>query len=155
MVDTMDSDTGFSVIFALDGQQFALPLPMVEKVVRAQAITPLPRAPTIVSGIIDFHGEIVPVMDIRLRLGLPPRPIALSDQIIIARTPRRPLAFAVDNILDVAEWHDQDRVPAEAVVAGVEFLGGVLRNQAGVILMYDPGAFFLPEECQQLDQLVG
>lgn len=151
----MDKDTGFCLIFALDGQQFALPLAMVEKVVRAQAINPLPKAPAIVSGIIDFHGEIVPVMDIRLRLGLPSRPIALSDQIIIARTPHRPIAFTVEEILDVAEWRDQDRVPAEAVVAGVEFLGGVLRNQAGMILMYDPGAFFLPAEHQQLDQLVG
>jgi purine-binding chemotaxis protein CheW len=153
MVHAMNKDTGFSVIFALNGQQFALPLTMVEKVVRALAITPLPKAPAIVSGIIDFHGEIVPVMDIRLRLGLPPRPIALSDQIIIARTPHRPIAFAVDKILDVVEWRDEDVVPAEAVAAGVEFLGGVLRNQAGVILMYDPGAFFLPAEHQQLDQL--
>lgn len=151
----MNRDIGFSVIFVLDGQQFALPLLMVERVVRAVAVTPLPKAPAVVLGIIDFHGEIVPVMDIRVRLGLPPRLIALSDQFVIARTPDRHIAFVVEEILDVAEWRDEDRVPADELVSGIEFLDGVLRNREGMILMYDPGAFFLPEEHQLLDQLAG
>ncbi|RTL50588.1 MAG: chemotaxis protein CheW [Rhodocyclaceae bacterium] len=142
---------GFAVVFVLDEQRFAVPLPMVEQVVRAVAVSPLPKAPAVVRGMIDVHGEIVPVMDIRLRLGLPSRAMALSDQIIIARTSSRHIAFAVENIAGVAEWDDVDFVAAQAVVPGVEFLDGVVRNREGLILVYDPDAFFLAEEHPQLD----
>lgn len=140
-----------TVVFALDEQRFALPVRMVEQVVRAVTITPVPKAPAVVQGIINFRGAIVPVLDIRQRLGLPARPMALADQIIIACTPSRHIAFAVDSIIEVAEWSEADFVTAQSVVPGVEFLDGVLRNREGLILVYDPDAFFLAEEHPLLD----
>lgn len=142
-----------AVVFSLEQQGFALPVDLVEQVVRVVAVTHLPKAPPVVQGIINFHGEIVPVMDIRMRLGFPPRAMGLSDQLIIARTPKRHMAFVADEISGVMEWEKADFVPAQAVVAGVEFLGGVVKMQDGLVLVYDPEAFFLPEETELLDQL--
>lgn len=144
-----------AVAFSLAEQQFALPVQWVEQVVRAVAVTPLPKSPPVVQGIIDFRGEVVPVMDIRQRLDLPPRPMTLSDQIIIARTRGRHIAFCVEAIIGVVEWDGVDFVAAQTLVPGVEFLDGVVRNQDGMILVYDPDAFFLPEEHLMLDQAIG
>lgn len=141
-----------AVVFSLAEQQFALPVQWVEQVVRAVAVTPLPTAPPVVQGIIDFRGEVVPVMDMRLRLDLPPRPMALSDQIIIARTSGRHIAFCVEAIVGVVEWDGTEFVATNTIVHGVEFFDGVVRNQEGMILVYDPDAFFLPAEQLMLDQ---
>lgn len=151
----MEKDIGVLVIFTLAEQQFALPVGMVAQVVRAAAVTPLPKAPAIVLGMLDFHGTIVPVMDIRSRLGLPSRPIALSNQIVIASTSSRLIAFVVENIAGVEAWGASGFVAARTLVPGVEFLDGVARNEEGLILVYDPDAFFLPEEHLMLDQAVG
>lgn len=150
----MEKDIAVLVVFTLAEQQFALPVGMVAQVVRAVAITPLPKAPAIVQGMLDFHGTIVPVMDIRRRLGLPSRPLSLSNQIVIANTPNRRFAFVVENIAGVATWGGAGFVAAPALVPGVEFLDGVVRNEEGLILVYDPDAFFLPEEHLMLDHAV-
>ncbi len=73
------------VVFGLDEHSFALRLSAVVRVVRAVEVTPLPRAPEIVLGVINVQGRITPVFDVRKRFRLPAREISLSDQFIIAR----------------------------------------------------------------------
>jgi len=72
------------VVFILDEQEFAVHLSSVEGVVRIVEITPLPKAPDIVSGIINYKGAIIPVMNVRRRCTIQEREIELSDQLIIA-----------------------------------------------------------------------
>ena len=84
------------IVFLLDQQRYALSLASVQRVVRAVEITPLPKAPAIVSGVINIQGQIVPVVNVRRRFRLPERDVVPSDQIIVARTAARPVALAVD-----------------------------------------------------------
>jgi purine-binding chemotaxis protein CheW len=79
---------GTVLVFALDDSLYALPLPSVERVIRAVEITALPGAPRIVLGVIDARGRIIPVLDIRMRLGLPERELACDDRFIVARSER-------------------------------------------------------------------
>jgi len=71
------------VVFTLDEQLFALPLIVVLKVIHALEIRHLPEAPEIISGIINVRGKIIPVVDIRKRLGILTREIDLNDRLII------------------------------------------------------------------------
>ena len=57
------------VIFTLDAQLYALPLASVQRVLHMVEVTPLPNAPEVVLGVIDLHGNIIPVMSMLL-LGL-------------------------------------------------------------------------------------
>lgn len=141
-----------TVAFSVDVHRLALPLSLVTQVTRAAAITPVPNAPAIVMGVVDFHGEIIPVMNVRVRLGLEARPMSLTDQMVITRTPLRAIAFVVDRVLGLAEWDDADFVPASAVVPDVAFLEGIARDHDGLILLYDPDAFLRTEEAHQLAQ---
>ena len=74
------------VVFTLDDQRYGLPLSAVERVVPMVDITPLPKAPDIVLGVVDVQGRVIPVVNLRRRLRLPERDIALTDQLVIART---------------------------------------------------------------------
>ena len=64
--------------FSLEGQRYALPLSVVRRVVFAVQVTLLPNAPGIVLGVVDFHGDVIPVLNVRRRFQLPERAIRVS-----------------------------------------------------------------------------
>lgn len=140
------------VVFSLGMQRCGLPLSRVERVVRMVAVRPLPKAPPIVCGVVNLQGRILPVVDAARRFGLPPRPLRLEDQLLVARTPRRSLAMVVDGASGVLPRDAADQVSAEALVPGAEYLQGVLRLPDGLILVHDLDAFLSLEEAQALDE---
>ena len=77
-------DTSHYVVFTLDGLFYAVSLSAVSRVIRAVEITPLPKAPPIVLGVINLGGRIIPVVNIRKRFLLPERELELTDQLIVA-----------------------------------------------------------------------
>ena len=89
----------FIIVFTLDDQRYALPLPAADRVVRMAAITPLPNAPGIILGVVNFQGRVIPVINVRRRFCLPEREIALTDQLVVAHTARRPVALVADAVL--------------------------------------------------------
>ena len=143
--------SGHAVVFALDEQRFALPLSGVERVFRAVEITPLPKAPAIVLGIINVHGRILPVLDLRRRFRLPEREIRLGDQIIVARTSHRTVALLVDSVQGVMKCAEEETVPSDMIVSGIEYVEGVVKRPDGLIFIHDLGKFLSLDEAQQLE----
>lgn len=139
------------VVFLLDGRQYALPLSTVERAVLMVEVTPLPAAPDIVSGAINVQGRIIPVVDMRMRFGLPQREAVLADQLVVARTSKRSFALAVDAVLGVAEHAEQDVITAEAILPGIEYVRGVVKLRDGMILIHDLERLLSLEEEQALD----
>ena len=138
------------LIFALDGQRYALPVAAVARVVRAAALTPLPKAPEIVLGILDLQGEIIPVINLRKRFRLPERPICCDDQFLVARTSRFPVALAVDSTHEVVQLDPQAVVEPAGIVPGTDYLCGVTRSADGLVLIHDLGTLLFPDEEQQI-----
>lgn len=135
------------LIWTLDGQRYALPLAAVERVVRAVAVTPFPAAPGIVCGIVNVQGQVVAVIDLRRRLQLPARELALSDQIVLACTARRRLALIADAVSGVAECADDAVVAAGRIVpAAADCMSGVLTLDDGMILIHDLDRFLSLDE---------
>ena len=93
------------VIFRLDAGQYALPLQRVMEVVRVVAIRPVPEGPNWLVGVIDRRGQALPIMDLRVRLGLPPRPPRLDTRIIVTDVGGAEgeclLGLLADEVLDV------------------------------------------------------
>lgn len=87
------------VLFTVDDQIYALDLWEVERIVRAVEVKPLPEVPSYVAGVVDVHGRVLPVIDLRLRFDQPTRPLAITDQFIIARTPTHSVVLPVDSAL--------------------------------------------------------
>lgn len=143
--------TGRALVFRLDQYRFALPLAAVRRVVRSVASTALPQAPAIVRGVIDLRGEVVAVIDLRARLGLPGREAGLDDQLLIARTPRRTVALPVDRSEGVVAWRGDDFAAAGQLAPGTKYLKGILRGAEGLILVHDLDALLSLEEEEAID----
>lgn len=91
------------LIFEVGGRRFGLPAANVRELVRAVALISLPGGPANVEGVFDFRGSVIPVLDIRQRLGMPAKPIGLGDQLIIGEARRRLVAIRVDRALQLVE----------------------------------------------------
>ncbi|HEY4367709.1 MAG TPA: chemotaxis protein CheW [Steroidobacteraceae bacterium] len=140
------------VVFRLDEQRYALPLATVERIVRAVAITPLPKAPAIVHGVIDVEGSVLPVFNMRRRFRLPERPIGLEDQLSIATTTHGRVALVIDAAEGVIERPASAIVQAAALTAGVEHIHGVIRLDDGLVLIHDLEQFLTADETEALEQ---
>lgn len=142
------------VIFTIDEQRYAVPLLAVERIVRMVEITPIPGAPPFVRGVITCHGEIMPVLDLRRRLGLPERPVELGDQLIITRCAKRCLVLMVDSVCGVWECPEQMFTACAEILPDLPFLSGVAKLPQGLILLQDPAALLFPHEAGALDMLM-
>ena len=134
------------LIFMLENQRYALPLPAVERVVRMVAITPLPKAPEIILGAVNIQGQVIPVINMRRRFGMQERKIALSDQLVVAHTARRPVALVADAVLEVMACPEQSLIAAENITPGIEYVEGVIKLEDGLILIHDLEKFLSLEE---------
>jgi purine-binding chemotaxis protein CheW len=140
------------VVFTLDGQRYATLLSAVERIVRTVEITPVPRTPEIVLGVINAQGWIIPVIDVRKRLRLPQREPQLSDQMLIARTLKRQVALVVDTVTEVVTLSAQEVIPGDNILPHLEPITGVAKSADGLIFIHDLDAFLSLEEAQALDE---
>lgn len=140
------------LVFCLDEQRYGLPLDMVGRVVRVVDITPLPKAPDVVLGVINVQGRIIPVINLRRRFGRPDRKILLSDVLIVSYTCRRPVALVADSVTGVIDCSEQDIVRPEAILPAVAYIDGVVKLKDGLILIQDIDKFLSLEEEESLVQ---
>lgn len=140
------------VVFVLDGVRLALPLSAVERVVRAVEVTPLPQAPPTTLGVINVHGQVVPVVDLRKLLGLRSRDVEPSDYLVIARISSRTMALLVDDVQSVMEFPGQDFAAAEPGFPRLGAVQGVLKADSGVIPICDIERFLSLEEHDLLER---
>lgn len=136
------------VVFLVERQRYGLPLEIVERILRAVEVTPLPQAPEIVLGAIDVEGRVLPVLNLRRRLGLPERTIEPIQQLVLAQTARRTVVLVIDEVVEVAEMPETGIVEPAQVAPGLEHLRGVAQLADGLVLIYDLERFLsLEEEC--------
>lgn len=139
------------IVFRLDRGRYALPLDVVERVVRAVEVTPLPHAPAIVLGAIDVHGQVLPVLNIRRRFLLPDRDISPADWFLLAHTTSRMVALVVDEAEGLVECADADIVPSTRIAPGLERFPGVITLRDELVLVHDLERFLSLDEARALD----
>jgi purine-binding chemotaxis protein CheW len=138
------------VVFSIAGQRYALNLPVVERVVCMVEVSPLPKAPVVVLGVINFHGQIIPAIDIRRRFGHSPSHYGLTSCLLVAQTSRRKLALPVDEILGVQEVPSENVTLPDAVLPGTGLVAGIAALSDGVLLIHDLDTFLSLDEEQRL-----
>lgn len=142
------------VAFVLGEQRYALPLPTVQRVLRMVEVTPLPKAPEVVLGVIDLQGEIIPVMSMRKRFGMAEPEASLSDQLIVADAGARRVALVVNSVTGVVERTAEEVIEARKIVPGAQHVEGMARLEGGILFIHDLDRFLSPKEERQLDGLL-
>lgn len=136
------------LIFQLNEQKYAIALSSVIRILRAAAVTTIPKVPLVIHGVIDLGGEMIPVVNLRRRMGYPECPIRLNDRFILAKTSSRTIILVVDTVLGMEDACESEFSSAESVINGME-IEGILKREDDVILIYDIDKF-LPIEDEKI-----
>jgi len=140
--------------FCLDEMSCGLDLHTVERVERAVEITPLPKAPEIVKGIINFHGEIIAVINMRKRFNLPEREMEPEDLLIIARTSKRLVGLVVDKVFGVQELEPDQFIDAEVAFPYTGYISGIARVENSIVMIHDLEKFLSLDEQRVLNKAI-
>lgn len=97
--------------FRLGGHLFGVEVTRVQEVIRYQEMTPVPLGPTGITGLINLRGQIVTALDVRDRLGLPPREDGSLPMNVVIRTDDESVSLLVDKIGDVLEIDESSFEP--------------------------------------------
>lgn len=152
MKGSVHSPTDQIVVFTLDEESYALSLNSVVKVIHAIEIRPLPKAPEIITGIINVKGRIIPVVDIRKRFGLEAHEIELNDRLIIADTGKREVAILVDSVTGISDMAPPQQQVVKEILPFAEHLSGITKTDDGLILIYNLDLFLSIDEEKVLEE---
>jgi purine-binding chemotaxis protein CheW len=139
------------VVFAVAGTRVAIPLSFVHRVVMAAEVTPVPGAPPTVVGVLDFHGEVIPILDIRQRVRAEPQAPGVDNQFVIVSAGARVVGIVVDHSLGVIERAPDDIMPLAPAATGLEYFEGSTRLDDGLVLIHDMDKFLSPQEAEMLE----
>jgi purine-binding chemotaxis protein CheW len=150
LTNSLKSPSVQLLLFRIEGSHYALRLLMVERVLPMVEVSPLPNAPAITLGVINYHGKIVAVVDIRRRLNGSSREYGLADQLVVARTARRMLLFPVDEVLGVREVATDTVARPNTILPGIDHVKGIVALPDSLLFIHDLDMFLSLDEEQHL-----
>lgn len=115
----------------------------VQEILRPQAMTPVPLAPGVVEGLINLRGQIVTALDLRDRIGLPPRGAeeraSRRPMNVVVRTGENATSLLVDGVGDVVEVEEQslEAPPDNLPPATRELVKGIHKLDERLLLVLD------------------
>ncbi|MEI6206896.1 MAG: chemotaxis protein CheW [Desulfuromonadales bacterium] len=148
----MQRDTSLLLLlFRLEKVRYAIPLDSVQRVIRSVQQTPLPAGSGHICGVINMHGTILPVIDTRHVLGLPPREIELDDVFIIAQTIKRTVVLTADSVDQIAEISNTLITNSSDIIPELEHLTGLTRLDNDIVLIQDIEKCLTEDDLSTLD----
>jgi purine-binding chemotaxis protein CheW len=94
---------GKYVSFVLGGLDYCVAIDSVRQVIRQENILDTPKAHPFIKGVVSLHGDVIPVVDMRVRLGLPAETTWRKRRIIVVECGRSAYGLLVDEVRDIVE----------------------------------------------------
>ena len=123
------------VVFEIEGRRYALPVEQVREVLPSVEVDPLPGAGDAYLGVITLRGVLVPVVDLRRHLGIPPRPVGLRDHFLLAEQSGRRLVLPCDGVLGLQDLTREDDAGTSDLLRRGGRVALALRDTRGLVLV--------------------
>lgn len=142
--------------FSIGNEQFGVDILMVQEIIRAAPITPVPNSPDFVEGVINLRGNIIPVIELRKRLNLYKEEANQDTWILILDIDGKITGFIVDSVSKVLKVLESSiEPPPDLVVAGLEsqYIHGVCDIGDKLLILLNFNHILLVEELQVLKSM--
>ena len=144
------------VTFQLGEELYGVDIMDVKEIVKVQTVRPIPNAPYYVEGIFNLRGEIIPIINLHKRFRLKNIEIAEEDAFergfIILSIDGSKIGIIIDRVARVVLVQNEEVKPPPQMLAGIgtEYVHGVIRQDAGYLILLDTRKIFNPKELQKL-----
>lgn len=140
------------VTFKLGNETYGINVMQVQEVLRYTEIAPVPGAPSYVLGIINLRGNVVTVIDTRMRFGLPPADISEQTRIVIIEADQQVIGILVDSVAEVVYLHQSEIETAPNVgnEESAKFIQGVCNRDNELLILVDLNKMLSDQEWGEL-----
>lgn len=149
----MKDSSGY-LIFQSGSNKFGIKLEEVEKVEKAvllESITPMPE---FVKGILNYHGELLPVINLMKIFEPREREDELSDLILIVNTAKRRQAIWIERVIDVVSREEEDIKDAQKFFIGLDYVKGVFKYSDQTVILSDIDKLLSDSELRKLKKVM-
>lgn len=133
--------------FLLDREEYGVDVRLVQEIIRVGEITAVPRSPASIKGVINLRGRIVPVMDLKSKLGLGAVAPSRLSRIVVVKVKERLIGLLVDGASQVLKVPVStiEPAPEEVVEIDVDYIRGVAKLKDRLIILVDLLKILAPE----------
>lgn len=137
----------------LNDEKYGIDIMDVEEILRMMDITKVPKAPSFVEGIINIRGKVIPIVDLRKKMGIPANEYNNSTRIIVVNLKGKQVGFIVDQVDEVLRVDADlvDKAPAASTSVDNTYIKGVARLQTGMVIILDVHHIFRSGETSALN----
>lgn len=133
------------IVIKMGDEQYGIDIRYVDNIVRMQNITRVPKVQAYLKGVINLRGEVIPVVSLRLKMGLPADEYTKNTRIIILKTETGNLGIIVDEVREVVTLGEEsiERMAHEQKDSKASFVNGIGKNGGELISLLDRNAITL------------
>ena len=150
--DSQTEDVRQFVSFIVAEEEFGVDILTVQEIIRPVEITRVPHAPDFVEGVINLRGRILPIIDLRTRLGFPERDQDEDTRILVVELQDQTVGFVTDSVREVLRVKESTIEPAPDLATNIDthFLRGVAKLDERLLILLDLDGIFSEEEAEAL-----
>lgn len=121
------------------GEVYGVPIHQVQEIVRIISITKVPNSLTHMEGVINLRGRVLPVLNLRKRLKLPPGDLNRESRIIVAEIGSKIIGLLVDAVSHVIKVPSRcvEDAPEEVLEIDTDYLTGVAKVHERLVILLD------------------
>jgi len=141
--------------FRIGTEMYALDILRIKEIIRPQRLTPVPKAPAFIEGVINLRGVVIPVIDLRKRFDQPNTDSDRKTRVIICSLAGKILGLMVDEVAEVRRYSRKEVQPAPKFLKGkgAEFFLGVCRRDDDLVMLLDLERILSSDEKIDLDKI--
>lgn len=143
------------VVFELGGESYGVDISAVNTIIRMQEITEIPRSPEFVEGVINLRGSIIPVIDLRKRLGLQINSATRASRIIVIEANGQMIGMIVDAVAETIRLPQDAIEPPSPIVLStdVEYVRGIGKLPDRLVVLLDLDRVLASKEVEALHNM--
>ncbi len=144
------------VVFDLANEHYGLDISAVEGIIKMQAITKMPQAPSFVEGVTNLRGTVVPVIDLRKRFGLATLEHTKDTRIVVVYMEKTKIGMIVDGVSEVLRIPEELIEPTPPMVSTVNtaFIRGIAKLDNRLVTLLDLSKVLSLEEQMVINRSV-
>ncbi len=144
---------GKYIVFKIRGEEFGVELGKVFEIIKPQKVIPCPGTPSYIKGIFNLRDTVVPLMDLRERLGV--NPVPGKEKIIVVYMHEEKIGILVDVIEEITNIDEEQISPPPSIFKGLrpEYLLGVGKLPDRLVIILNLDAMMTIEEIKFLGDI--
>ena len=134
--------------FGLAGDEYAIPITRIQEIILMKPVTRIPQVPAFIEGLINLRGVVIPLVNLRVRFGMPAREVDDETRTIVLNLHDKTIGCIVDTVTKVMRLTADQIQPAPTIIDSIarNYISGLARLDERLLIVLDVDKLFDPAE---------